>query len=278
MTNQNSLPTSIENFPDAQENNANLNQTTGAIPIHEQDSHTTKLRNRNLLIGVVSFFTIVCITIFAKQVFLTTDAPTDSENQEAMLKNNPNDDETSTDSSVGIKLEEASPDGNDSEMTVLQVSETNLNIDTTTWISFNDMRGYSFKYPSDWFVLSTDNYAYNIQNWNPETSDKRPGPLSGDMSKWDINFSLQNFTTEAELLQKYSENIRVDLVEKSKTAGGLDIYFIQGTDSFFGNEDTRVPIISAHIVSSNKYFNWFAIYSGNEVDADILKATAQSIK
>lgn len=145
------------------------------------------------------------------------------------------------------------------------------------WNEFFDTRGYGFSYPSTWFLSRDQNEVQQIQNWNPETNSRLTTPLSGSQSKWDVSFRLEEFSSVDEVLSRKSEKIKIDTIEKSITKTGSTIYFIQGTDSFFGQEDERDPVIFAIVEDSGKFFTWTSIYSGDNKVAEILKEIVESL-
>lgn len=143
----------------------------------------------------------------------------------------------------------------------------------SSWKKFNDRRGYSFSYPPNWFVEGN-----TVQNWNPQKVIN-PRPLSGEESKWDVSFDMSQLVTITSAIEQISEEIRVDTIEKATTADGSAVYFVQGTDSFFGNEDNRTPVIGAIIINNkNQFFTWFSIYSGNKITAKELKQIVLTLR
>lgn len=147
----------------------------------------------------------------------------------------------------------------------------------SSWNTFTDARGYAFSYPDDWTLSQTNGEAHQVSNWNPDTVTQ-PGPLSGDQSKWDISFQLQSgFTDIQSVIRNRFADLRIESVEQSSTVNDMDVYFINGTGSLFGNEDIRVPVIGAVFTDGDQYFLWHAIFSGKQVHAGILKSIAESL-
>jgi hypothetical protein len=152
------------------------------------------------------------------------------------------------------------------------IREVNTNI--KNWKTFKDSRGYQINYPEGWFINETYGEVSQIQNWDP-SKVKNPGaPLSGLMSKWDVNFSLQNFTSIDNLLQ--NQDVVIEKIEKSKTSNLGDIYFAIGTSSFFGDESRKANLVISYIVKNDKYFAWHAYYSGED-NLEILKVIVENI-
>lgn len=150
------------------------------------------------------------------------------------------------------------------------------NKDYSSWSIYKDTRGYTFNYPQNWFLSARNGNAYSIQNWDPDIVRNGPPLLSGNDSKWDINFDEHNIQNISDVLIKDTGDIRIDLIEKSKTIHGLDIYIIQGTSSLFGDENTRIQVITAIVLNNDKYFSWHSIYAGID-NAKILKQIVESI-
>lgn len=157
-------------------------------------------------------------------------------------------------------------------------NRTKAKINTTTCGTAKDSQGYQVSYPTNWFISDINGKISQISNWDPK-SVEMPGPLSGDQSKWDVNFNLKKFITLEDSF-KDSESYKIDKIEKSTTANGNTVYFTQGTSSFFGDEAIRVPVITATIIdqNTNDSFTWWGIYSGKDAEAETLKQIVESIK
>jgi hypothetical protein len=155
------------------------------------------------------------------------------------------------------------------------ITERTKRPNTTGWKFFADSQGYSVKIPPNWHFSTSDGSVLNtIKNWVQNENDK-PGPLSEDQSKWDVNFRKKNFSGIEELLPETTD--KQIIIEKSQTNSGLLVYFVQTTGSFFGNEDVRVPILRAFIIDGSEFFAWSGIYSGKPEHAETLKQIVESI-
>ncbi len=151
-------------------------------------------------------------------------------------------------------------------------------LNTSTWQTAKDSQGYQVSYPANWFVSDFKGEISQISNWDPK-SIEIPEPLSGNQSKWDINFDLKKFITLEDSL-KDAEDSEFNKIEKSTTANGDTVYFTQGTSSFFGDETVRVPFITATVINpnTNNSFTWWGFYSGKDAEAETLKQIVESIK
>lgn len=147
----------------------------------------------------------------------------------------------------------------------------------SSWETIEDTGGFAIKHPPAWYTQTTEGLVNQIQNWNPATVVNPGTPLSDPNAKWDIGFMRGDVTTINELLMSASKGMRVETVEESKTARGIPVYFIQGTGSMFGNEDIRVPIITAIFIEGDKFFVWHGIAYG-EGNREILKQIAESLE
>lgn len=194
---------------------------------------------------------------------------------------------------AGIRLFNSSPtdgqlamDRNVQELSnsadVQAIQTLKVQPDYTGWKSVADPRGFAIKIPNDWFiaVFSEELPDYSgqiqqVQNWDPKTA--RYGVLEGDMSKWDVYFTKEPFTSEEAILKQKSEDMTVERIERSTAEGGQTVYFIQGYASMPWDEQAQVPRIVAIIVDDGNYYAWYSIYSGAESDSQILKAIVLSI-
>ncbi len=156
-----------------------------------------------------------------------------------------------------------------------QITQRSPKSYNSSWVSFSDSRGYTFLYPSDWFIAGGKE-AQQVQNWDPE-SVVRARPLIGNEAKWDVGFHLMNFTSlDKTLAQTGPEEI--SKIEQSKTKDGMEIYFVEGTNSYFGNTSERVPALSALVIENNKFFSWHAYTGGSDKNFEILKQIVESLK
>lgn len=158
-----------------------------------------------------------------------------------------------------------------------QTTKNTVTSETDSWQTFADSRGYAFKYPSDWLVSSSNGQARQVENWDSNQIVSL-GPLSGDQSKWDINFGENPFTNIQDVIAHNLSSIDVTKTEQSQTADGADIYFITGTSSLFGDESQRVPVLFAIFVYNGQYTQWNGIYSGKQEHADTLKKIVESLR
>lgn len=163
----------------------------------------------------------------------------------------------------------------------ISVVERPLSSLIPTWKRSLDVRGFSFYYPSDWFVYDNKGSVSTIGNWDVAKVVNPGLPMSSVQAKWDVDFSRESFTTLEDLWRKNTsqgnEGLRITSIEHGKTRGGLEIYLIEGIYPFFGNENERLPFLQAvFILSNSKYFIWNGL-AFNADNIEMLKRIAESI-
>jgi hypothetical protein len=146
-------------------------------------------------------------------------------------------------------------------------------IDTTSWLSHQDPSGYRLSYPKTWFIAGEGS---QVQNWDPN-SVVRPGPLSGDQTKWDISFLEGDASSFEKSVRQLDASVEQwDSVEVSQTRDGWPVtfFYIKSTEPFGG------PYLAALIrTPSNKTLTFRGFFGMEQSEnVEVLKQIVESIQ
>ena len=156
----------------------------------------------------------------------------------------------------------------------LPVVRTKTKTNYADWTLYKDKSGYSFYYPKNWYLSESGSH---VQSWDPNDSNLRPGPLSGDQTKWDLYFAEESFSSFAEFLPKIDSSVEEwDSLEVSSTVTDLPIYFLF--------QESTQPMTVSYLVavirtSEDKAITLRGYFDNSQSqNGEVLKQIAESIQ